>query len=548
MPKRLRDYQQAISDQVINSDKDLIICLPTGAGKTVVAADIIQRLPGTVIFIVPRLELLDQGKNEFDFPVDIIWSAETKLTGQHCIIASKDSLKTQLKKLPEGEYTLIFDEVHYGLKKSFALVQAIKPKRVLGLTATPERMDGLALLKGSDDIHKYGIFDELLKTETVPSLIRKGFLTPLRYYAKPIEGITSVKPDSSNGEELSGSQMTQIFNDNDIWGDLVKSYELYGRNRPAIGFTTTIEMAEQVAEIFNDAGYKFKVISGEMPMNVRRELIKELKSRQIDGLVNAALLTYGFDCPEASYAFSCRHIKSRPLWFQMIGRILRTYDGKVNAIFVDHGDSISEFSEPNCALPVMDEFITWRVNGESKEEKAARKASTKKVRETMKIIQQLNPLPADMVEITPEETYERLIHIVQKLLQENAEKDAINQKLAKKNAMNEQLVQKKNEETEILKAQLEETKRVVDKDQTFDYIRRNYCSTRRRIEDWNPGLTPDQYHDMTRQELKRQEGKLPFYFDENTFYNSLKYWKDHFKRDWQPAPVPEESQTKSEEK
>ena len=375
--KELREYQKQIVDKVIQSEKDLIICLPTGSGKTFIAWAVIQALNAkgrTVVFVVPRLELIEQAVNEFG-DVDVIWSYKTSLTGKKCVVASKDSLRTQYKYVPECS-VLIFDEAHISLEQTFNLVQLIKPLRVLGLTATPERMDGKALLKGFDSLHKFGVFDELLQEETVSSLIKKGYLCPLKYYTKPIDGIVDIKPDEANGQELSDVQMTDIFDTNQIWGDLVKSYETYGiengLKRPALGFTNTIAMGEKVCQIFNDAGYNFKIITGEMSVKERKELIRQLKDREVDGLINAALLTYGFDCPSVSYAFSCRHIKSRPLWFQIVGRILRTCEGKENAIFVDHGDSVSEFEEPACSLPILDPCIVWKVNGETKEERQRR--------------------------------------------------------------------------------------------------------------------------------------------------------------------------------
>ncbi len=549
--KELRGYQQKTVNDVMSSDKDIIICLPTGAGKTVIASELIQRIEDTVVFVVPRLELIEQAKNEFEFPTDLIWSDKTNIEGNHCIIASKDSLRRRYTEL-SGDIVLIFDEAHIGIEQTYNLVNAIKPKRVLGLTATPERMDGFALLKGSDSIHKFGVFDELLKAETVPSLIKKGYLCNLKYYAKPIEGITNIRPDNSTGEELSGSQMTQIFNENGIWGDLVQTYEQYGLGRPAIGFTTTIDMAEKVVGVFTDAGYNFKVISGEMSVKTRQELIRGLESGEIDGLVNAALLTYGFDCPVVSYAFNCRHVKSRPLWFQMVGRVLRLSEGKTDAIFVDHGDSISEFSEPNCPLPIMDELIQWRADGESKEEKQARKKALKKVQETMKIIQELDPLPAEMVEITMEDTYERLIRIINNLLKENKTLLLQNNRLGEINNKLENTIDSIQAENDQLRDEVRNKQKVISKDDTFEYVRRNYCATRRWIEgnweryyekeyidrikaahnDSGEGFTPLVAHLLTVNRLKSNEDRLSFYFDDITFRNSCNYWQEHYKKDY----------------
>ncbi len=537
MIKELRPYQQNIVNTVIASDQNLVICLPTGAGKTVIANAIMDRLEGLCIFIVPRLELINQASSEFG-DVDIIWADKTKITGKKIIVASKDSLRIQLKKIA-GELvgslkplTIIFDEAHVGIKQTYDLVNQFKELfqnlRILGLTATPERMDGLALLKSvrTDAVHKYGVFDEVLQEETVSSLIDKEYLAPLHYFAKPIDGITDVKPDSAQGEELSGEQMSKIFNEHNIWGDLIECYEKYaiknGKKRPAIGFTVTVAMAEKVASVFNSAGYNFKVIHGEMSVRERKELIDALSNGTVDGLVNAALLTYGFDCPPVSYAFSCRHIKSRPLWFQMVGRILRRFPGKEDAIFIDHGDSISEFSEPGNPLPILAPVMDWRADGEDKDAKRERKKQIKKAQETMALIQELAPLPADMVEITVEDTYTRLIHAVQNLQRENG---SLRKIVEATKAENERLAREKDKA--IIAAR--SVKKVIDKDKTFEYVKKNYCRIRRTL--FGNAPTYDQ-HSLTVKKLREDGEKLDFFLDSATFQEGVNYWCNHYKADY----------------
>lgn len=555
MEKELREYQQKIIERVVKTSKDSIVCLPTGGGKTVIASGIMEKLDGTVLFVVPRLELIKQASDEFAgttfAPVDIVWSDKTTITGQKVIVASKDSLRTQYKKLPDALKenlkcgTIIFDECHVSLEQSYKLVEMIHPGRVLGLTATPERMDGQALLKGDDTIHRFGLFDDVIQEETVPSLIDKGYLAPLRYYAKPIEGIADIRPDNPTGDELSGRQMVEIFNEHDIWGDLVTCYEEYGKGRPALGFTTTVAMAETVVEVFNKAGYSFHVIHGEMNIKERSDLIEKLRTKQIDGLVNAALLTYGFDCPPVSYAFNCRHIKSRPLWFQVVGRILRTCAGKEDAVFIDHADSISEFSEPDCSLPIMDETISWRVNGESKEQKQKRKKAMRKVQDTMALIQELDPMPAEMVEVTVENTWERLVRIIKRLREENSllqnrvdlekkkalelekQKRKIEEEKQRAVAIQQMQIDKLREEKQEIEKQ---NTRYMDADKTFEHIRKRYILYRQDIEKTHPNVSRDIIHRMVESRFKNEEGKLPFLFDTSTFNRSMSYWYHNYEQ------------------
>lgn len=581
MAKELREYQQKIVDKVLRTNKDYIICLPTGAGKTVVASAIIDKLNQkgfTVIFIVPRLELIHQAKSEFG-ECDFIWKEKTKLTGNKKIIASKDSLRTQTDKVKDIEnIVLLFDECHIGLEQTFKLCKSIPHSRVLGLTATPERMDGKALLKGIDSIHSWGCFDELLQEETINSLIKKKFLSPLKYYTKPIENVTEIVSDTANGEELSESQMIDIFNKNQIWGDIVESYEKYAIEkkgnkiifkRPALGFTSTIDMAKRVCNLFTERGYKFEVISGEMNVKTREELITKLKTGVIDGLVNASLLTYGFDCPPVSYAFLCRHIKSRPLWFQIVGRILRICEGKDNTIFVDHGDTIAEFEELDNALPILDPAIIWKVNGETKQEKIANKKKRKTIHEAIKELQFLEPISCELVQVTPEDTCSRLVRVNKKLRLENQsireQNEALEntvielKKLVKKVGEN---YSKKEAEINYLKKEndnlseavkgLNAKQRYIDKEETKQWVRRNYIGQRNLLhnaygiyrvrelasEKGYTGNDNTLEHclavDNLRKKIKQEESNLPYLFDYNYFEWYISWWEKNFTHNYSP--------------
>jgi len=463
MAKELREYQKKIIDIVINSNKNQIICLPTGAGKTLTAFSLANQLQDTVCMIVPRIELIKQSQEaaeEFG-GTDIIWADKTSITGKHLIVASKDSLSIQIKKNPKlietlSKSILIFDECHESIKQTYEIVKKIKPIRFLGLTATPERADGLSLLKGEDrkgeeKIHKYGCFDEVVQEESVATLMKKGFLSKLEYKVRLIKGITNVK--AKIGDELSDEQMFEIYDKNDIWGDFVECYEEFALfrdkdgnvidKRPTLGFANTIKMAEKIVNLFVEAGYDFRVIHGGMNVKERRTLTDGLASKKIDGLVNVDLLTYGFDCPPVSYAFCTRHIKSRPLWFQIVGRILRTCEGKDKAIFVDHGDCNSEFVTEDSSLQIMNPYVDWNSNGLTKDEKNRNRKKQKQIQEILDFLQDLNVHSATMVTVDSGSFLENLFNSL-KLKCEDlkiiAEKFANLEKInAEKQAENENL-------------------------------------------------------------------------------------------------------------
>ena len=324
-------------------------------------------------------------------------------------------------------------------------------------------------------------------------------------------------------------------------------------------------MAETVAKVFQNAGYDFRVIHGGMSVKERSELINLLRTGAIAGLVNAELLTYGFDCPCVSYAFSCRHIKSRPLWFQIVGRILRICDGKEDAIFVDHGDSISEFSEPSCSLPILDPLMQWKYDGETKEQRAEVRKKIKRAQDAMKKLQEIDPLPIDMVEVTVEDTWERMMRIIQKQQTDienlKKEKETIesehqkqtqdlinartsltkcqydNNELKQKNKQIQTDYQRQNQELAYAKSSLSRLQqenivlkqrtnqsgntngvRKLDKDETFEFIRRRYASIREQCHS----------HQQTVLEMQKAFSRDRLQYDKDQFNNSMYWWSNHY--------------------
>lgn len=337
MAKQLRDFQDKVVKNVCKSNEDFLISAPTGCGKTFIAEMIMSELSKqnelySFLFVVPRIILIQQFLEELtafkESDFDIIQAENTKLSGKRFILASKDSLDNYIEMLPNN-LIMFIDEVHEGLKQSFKLVQKIKPERLFGLTATPERSDGLSFMKGIDleneeKLHRYGLFDKYINAISIKEAQNLGYLCQLKYVSR--NDLETLDIKSKGIEEFTEEEITELFDRYNIWGDLVKTYKRYGKNKdgtfkPALGFTNTIKMAEKVSDIFNEAGFNFKVISGKTSLKERYKLIEQTKNGIINGLVNADLLTYGFNCPEISYIFSCRHILSKTLWVQMIGRV-----------------------------------------------------------------------------------------------------------------------------------------------------------------------------------------------------------------------------------
>lgn len=409
---------------------------------------------------MPDISLVEQSVKNFGVEnVDKIIGKNSKLTGKKIVVASKPTLFSILNnkedpdlihKFIEDNSLIIIDEVHYSLEQSYDIVSKVNPLKVIGLTATPEREDGLSFMKGYESKNKFGIFDEYLQEESIPSLGDKGYLVKnIRYFTKPIDDIDDFKK-YNNGLEMTGSEMRKVFDSHNLWGDPVNHYreygiDKYGKLRSTIGLAPDNKTAAILVEKFKDAGFNFEIITGEDSIPIREEKLNALKNGRITGLVSSILLTKGIDVPNVSYMFSTRHIQSKSLFFQGWGRGMRPCEGKDDLIIMDHGYSISNFSEVGCPNPLLDYYHEWKYNGTTEIEKERLKEKRQQEKQIISMIKELDPIPCDLVEITNENTFERILNISAKIKKEN---ENLKEKI---NELYKELEEKNNEYNLLIK-------------------------------------------------------------------------------------------------
>ena len=373
----LYEYQEKVVNKVISGTTNDLIYSPTGSGKTVIAEAIINRLQNEkFVFAVPYVVLASQTRDRFKgIDCDFFTGEEKDITGKRVLIASKISLSNNLNLIMKyySDSILIIDECHHSLESSYNIVHAAKFKRVIGLTATPEREDGYSLMRTSKCGRNMslGLFERIITTQSIENLVVAKHLSPVRLFVKPMKELLDKKQFKDDGFELSGESLDKVYDKHAVWGDIVTMYEKYGtyvqngkkHHKRAIGFTASVSQAEKVVKMMNDSGYKFKVISYEQTEKKKKELIKALELGTIDGLVCSQLLSTGFDLPNVQYVFSLKHCRSKVLFFQMVGRAMRTCNDKEFACFVDHGDSVSEFNSFDNPNPIQN--VSWDTYGKN---------------------------------------------------------------------------------------------------------------------------------------------------------------------------------------
>lgn len=355
-----RNYQlNAISEAVglvVRGVNRIIILAPTGAGKTFVASLIVQRAIAKgkrVLFIAHRRELIDQTADKL---MDLgILNFGVIMAGNRMLHANAPvqvaSIQTLLRReLPPADL-IIIDEAHRAASRSYLSILANYPQAVvLGLTATPERLDG----KGLDDI-----FEDMVTVETVPNLIAAGYLVKPTCYVGPAPDLSGVKIKRGDYDE---AQLAEAMDKPKLVGDIIANWKRLAQGQRTAVFATNIAHAEHIAQEFFDSGIPAAVVTGKTPIAKREAIISDWRSGFILVVVNVGIFVEGFDMPELSCAILARPTKSITMYLQIAGRIMRPAPGKTTALILDHAGCCQLHGPPHI-------HREWTLEGMAKRRK-----------------------------------------------------------------------------------------------------------------------------------------------------------------------------------
>jgi superfamily II DNA or RNA helicase/HKD family nuclease len=353
------DYQQATLDQLAaeridrNHWRNLVVA-PTGTGKTFLAAFDYKRqgTPGshhpTLLFLAHREELLLQAKDAFrhvlrDENFGELLAGGAQVTRYDHIFATVQSFQSrQLWKSvkPDHWSFIVLDEAHHTTAQSYQeAVEILKPQIMLGLTATPERMDGKSILPWFDN----RIADEMRLWHA----IERQYLAPFEYYG--IHDGTDLASVTWSRGSYSISELSVLYNSNRRRAELiVKEFTtIYGdyRKARALGFCVSIEHAQFMATVFNRfENITAEAVTSNTPDEQRKGAIARLRKGEVNVLFTVDLFNEGVDIPELDCLLFLRPTESSTVFLQQLGRGLRLSEGKLNCLVLDFiGNQRKEF-------------------------------------------------------------------------------------------------------------------------------------------------------------------------------------------------------------
>lgn len=330
----------AARDAMRRGARRVLFQLPTGGGKTFVAALMHKEMAERdrlSYFLAHRKELLGQTSATFD-----------KVGLEHGFIARgrpvDPSKQTQLLGLSYAArriadlpipFAATFDEAHHAAASEWVALMEAWDCWQFGLSATPARLDG----RGLGDR-----FDVMVKGPTPRWLIDNKFLSDFRYFAPGKPDLSGVR---TTGGDWNKADLSDVMGDAALIGDVVRHYREICDGEQGIIFAVDRNHSSMIAKAFQAAGIAAAHIDGTMTDDQRDKIVSAFRAGIIKILCNVELFGEGFDVPNIVYCGICRPTKSLSWFLQMVGRALRTFDGKECAYIVDHAGNVFTHGLPD---------------------------------------------------------------------------------------------------------------------------------------------------------------------------------------------------------
>jgi superfamily II DNA or RNA helicase len=349
------DTINQVRHEIKKGHKRIVLCSPTGSGKTVMFSYMVQKhieKGGKAILFTHRSELLNQSGGTFENfglkPHFIKQGIEPDLNASLHIamVETFNRRKIDYAKFINGKTLVIFDEAHL---QNFTKIMVLIPESaiVIGATATPFRP--------AKSIQMADFYSSLVQVMDTQDVINLGKLTPAKSYGIEIDlkGLKKTATDYNT---------TEYYKENKTYIGVVKNYERHSKNDKTILFASNIKSSKEVCNEFKNKGYNAKHIDGKTPKNQREDILSWFANTDNAILCNCGILTAGFDQADIKTVILYRATTSLPLFLQMCGRGSRIAPNKDYFKILDFGNNIDR-------LGFWEDKREWRLSYERKRKK-----------------------------------------------------------------------------------------------------------------------------------------------------------------------------------
>lgn len=346
----LRDYQKDIScrtAEAFRSHRSVMVQMPTGTGKTVVLASLVneelRNVSSTksmkseecssfcpvvgnkkcILIVAHRRELIGQIKETI---------RRLGIGSENIVVESIQTISRRIDTLDFTPSLVVIDEAHHALAKTYRMMwEAWQEARFLGLTATPCRLNG----KGFTDL-----FDVLITSHTIGQFIREGWLSLFDYYSIKADSeeqriIDSLEKRGADGD-YQAKELNAVLNKRPGIERLYDSVIRYADGKKGIVYAINIDHAHNIADYYREHGINAVAIDSKTPAEARRQTVEDFKTGRVKVMVSVDLFSEGFDCPDVEFIQLARPTLSLAKYLQMVGRGLRKSKGKKSCVMIDN--------------------------------------------------------------------------------------------------------------------------------------------------------------------------------------------------------------------
>lgn len=346
---KLRNYQEFAVKRAIenlnpvhHSAKPFILQLATGAGKSLIIADIVHKMNTKIVVLQPSQELVAQNYEKMmsyepDFEVGVYCAGLGRKEIKQVVYATINSVYKKADLFKEFEYVII-DECHQvdpknlkGMYKTF--LDGIDCINVCGLTATPYRMVQTffvehgqkyytAKLKMINRIHPFFFRNIVCKVET-EKLIEHGYLSPIVYHRIEFGGLDELKLNSNQSDYDRESIEAYWSSDSRLKKLAHVIMGVNGKCQRSLTFCSSLRQARRAREMLSELGIRAEMVDGSTPAKERDALVEAYRQGEFKHMLNVGVFTTGFDVPELDCIILSRPTMSLALYYQMVGRGVR---------------------------------------------------------------------------------------------------------------------------------------------------------------------------------------------------------------------------------
>ena len=341
----LKDHQHAALENLQqmrgNGESIALLYHATGTGKTVTAVSDAKKMGERTLFLAHTKELIYQAQKTFgELWTDAntgLFVAEQKDEHAYIVCGSIQSVAQNLDQFKPDEFGyIIVDECHHGTADTYRKVLGhFQPRFTLGLTATPDRMDGEDLLE---------IFKNVAHKLDLKTAVELGELVPIRCIrAKTNVDLSTVRINGIkyNSQDLESKLFVPERN-----RIIVDTYLHYVRNKKTVVFCASVSHAAEIAGLFKENGIWCEAVSGTLKSSARNRILDQYENGNINVLCACDLLNEGWDSPRTEVLFMARPTLSKTLYIQQLGRGMRQSKGKEYLMVFDFIDNANMFNMP----------------------------------------------------------------------------------------------------------------------------------------------------------------------------------------------------------